>query len=99
VSSTGSASWRYRRAVFGLPGMLLTVLPSALRLFGTYRSTALRFLALLQMSVIGVHVAGLPIARYSVPFMPITILLAMFLIVWLVRRYREHQHTTALAHA
>jgi 4-amino-4-deoxy-L-arabinose transferase-like glycosyltransferase len=83
--------------LLGLAGMLLAFLPATLRLFGEYRATALRFLALLQLFVIGVHVVGLPIARYSVPFMPVAFLLAIFAIVWLVRRYREYQRMPALS--
>jgi len=77
--------------ILGILGMGLAFLPTTARLFGGYRTDALRFFALLQLFAIGVHVVGLPIARYSVPFMPITFLLATFFMVWLVRKYREHK--------
>lgn len=87
--------------ILGVLGMVLTFLPTTVRLFGDYRADVLRFLALLQLFAIGVHVVGLPIARYSVPFMPITFLLATFFMVWLVRKYKEHKQrglTLAAAH-
>lgn len=86
--------------VAGLLGMLLAFAPATQRLFGTYRAAGLRLLALLQLFAIGVHVVGLPIARYSVPFVPVTFLLAVFFVVWLLRRYANHKHQeTMLADA
>lgn len=77
--------------VMGVLGMLFAFSPGTKRLFGGYRADAIRFIALLQLFVIGVHVAGLPIARYSVPFMPMTFLLAIFFLMWVIRKYQEHQ--------
>lgn len=77
--------------VMGVLGMLFAFLPGTKRLSGGYRTDAIRFVALLQLFVIGVHVAGLPIARYSVPFMPMTFLLAIFFVMWVIRKYQEHQ--------
>jgi hypothetical protein len=74
--------------VCGLLGMLAAFLPRTGKLFGPVIARCMRLLALLQLYVIGVHVAGAPFARYSVPFRPLTFLLAVFLLVWLVRVYR-----------
>jgi hypothetical protein len=87
--------------LLGILGMVFAYMPATTRLFGRYRADALRFFALLQLFAIGVHVVGLPIARYSVPFMPITFLLAIFFVTWLVRRYGEHKRgelSLAVAH-
>jgi len=80
--------------IFGVLGTLIAFLPRTRRLFGDYRADAFRFLALLHLFVIGVHVAGLPIGRYSVPFRPLSFLLALFLLAWLFRAYREHRRGT-----
>jgi hypothetical protein len=87
--------------LLGILGMVFAYMPATMRLFGCYRADVLRFFALLHLFAIGVHVVGLPIARYSVPFMPITFLLAIFFVVWLVRRYREYKRrelSLAVAH-
>jgi hypothetical protein len=87
--------------VCGLLGTLVAFLPATRRLFGAYRVEAIRFLALLHLFAIGVHVAGLPLGRYSVPFRPITFLLAIFFIVWLCRSYLEQKgriSQVAIAH-
>lgn len=86
----------------GLLGMLFAFFPGTPRLFGAHRADTLRFIALLQLFAIGVHVVGLPIARYSVPFSPITFLLAIFFVVWLVRMYGQYMRKEpirAVAHA
>jgi hypothetical protein len=77
--------------IFGMLGTLIAFLPRTRRLFGDCRADALRFLALLHLFVVGVHVAGLPIGRYSVPFRPLSFLLGLFLLVWLFRNYREYR--------
>lgn len=82
--------------ILGILGMILAFLPSTLRLFGSYRAAAVRFTALLQLFAIGVHIAGLPIARYSVPFHPMTFLLAAFVVTWAARLYTEHQRSVSV---
>jgi hypothetical protein len=81
--------------VCGLLGTVAAFLPATRRLFGGYRADALQFLALLHLFAIGVHVIGLPIGRYSVPFLPLTFLLGIFLPVWLFRLYQEHKRRDA----
>lgn len=87
--------------VCGLLGMLVAFLPSTMRFFGSYRTDAIRFIALLHLFAIVVHVIGTPIGRYSVPFRPITFLLAIFFVLWLSRHYLEHKSRispVAIAH-
>jgi hypothetical protein len=73
--------------VCGVLGTFIAFLPATRILFGQFRADAIRFVALLHLFVIGVHVIGAPFARYSVPFRPITFLLAIFLFAWLFRSY------------
>lgn len=82
--------------VLGVLGMLIAFLPRTRTLFGEPVTRGIRFLALFHLFVIGVHVAGAPFARYSVPFRPLTFLLAVFVMVWAVRFY---QASKALASA
>lgn len=82
--------------VCGLLGMLAAFLPRTRRLFGPAIADCMRLLALLQLYVIGVHVAGAPFARYSVPFRPLTFLLAVFLLVWVVRAYWARTHKASV---
>ncbi|WP_199098860.1 hypothetical protein [Dyella sp. ASV21] len=87
---------------FGMLGMLLAFLPATRRLFGASRTDALRLLALLHLFAVGVHMVTQPFARYSVPFRPVSFLLAVFALVWLYRRYQEHrgqQAQTVASHA
>jgi hypothetical protein len=72
---------------FGVLGTFIAFLPRTRALFGESRAYGIRFLALLHLFVIGVHVAGAPFARYSVPFRPVTFFLAVFLLAWLFRSY------------
>ena len=76
---------------FGVAGTFVTFLPRTRALFGKSRADGIRFLALLHLFVIGVHVAGAPFARYSVPFRPVTFFLAVFLLVWLFRSYLAYR--------
>lgn len=88
--------------LFGLLGTFMAFLPNVRRLFGVATTNALRFIALLHAFAIGVHVVGLPISRYSVPFQPLSFLLAVFALVWAARLYQEHRKQTLLggsAHA
>jgi len=80
--------------IFGVLGTFVAFSPRTRRLFGEGRADALRFLALLHLFAIGVHIAGLPIGRYSVPFQPLSFLLAIFLLVWLYRFYQERQQSS-----
>jgi hypothetical protein len=85
----------------GLFGTLVALLPSTKRLFGGYRADAIRFIALLHLFAIAVHVMGTPIGRYSIPFRPITFLLAIFFVLWLSRSYLEQKgkiSSAAMAH-
>jgi hypothetical protein len=73
--------------VGGVLGTLIAFLPRTRLLFGQAKTEGIRFLALLHLFAIGVHVVGAPFARYSVPFRPVTFLLAVFLVTWLYRAY------------
>lgn len=77
--------------VLSVLGALMALLPAFRRLMDEPRINALRFLALVYLFAIGVHVVGLPIARYSVPFQPLGYVLAGFAVVVLYRLYRERQ--------
>lgn len=77
--------------IFGLLGTLVVFLPRTKFFFGRQRSDALRFIALLHLFAVGVHVIGLPLGRYSVPFRPVSFILAIFLVVWLYRLYQEQR--------
>lgn len=80
--------------LLGLLGTVLVFVPATRRLFGTSHADALRFLGLLHVFAIAVHVIGLPLARYSVPFQPLSFLLAVFSLVWMGRLYLEHRNRT-----
>ncbi|QAU23950.1 hypothetical protein EO087_08065 [Dyella sp. M7H15-1] len=73
--------------IFGLLGTCVAFLSRTKILFGSVKADGIRFVALLHLFAIGVHVMGAPFARYSVPFRPITFLLAIFLMVWIYRSY------------
>jgi hypothetical protein len=73
--------------VFGVLGTCVAFLPRTRRLFGPAKADGIRFVAFLHLFAMGVHVLGAPFARYSVPFRPITFLLALFFIVWVYRAY------------
>ncbi|MBE1161466.1 hypothetical protein [Dyella acidiphila] len=73
----------------GVLGMLFAFLPRTAALFAPRQTQGIRFLALLQLFAIGVHVVGAPFSRYSVPFRPLTFLLAVFLFVWLYRYFLQ----------
>lgn len=73
--------------ICGLLGTIIAFLPRTVLLFGVRRADALRLLALLHFFAIGVHVLGAPFARYSVPFRPLTFLLAIFFLCWLAGSY------------
>ncbi len=79
----------------GVLGTVVAFAPKTLALFGPLRTNGIRFLALLHLFAIGVHVVGAPFARYSVPFRPVTFLLAVFLIVWVSRNYAAYKHRLA----
>ncbi len=78
--------------VCGVLGTLVAFAPRTRTLFGAAKTDGLRLLALLHLFAIGVHVAGAPFARYSVPFRPVTFLLAVFLLVWIARSYAAWKH-------
>jgi hypothetical protein len=71
----------------GLLGTFVAFMPRTRARFNPFQVAAIRWIALLHLFAIAVHVAGAPFARYSVPFRPITFLLAVFLIVWIVRGF------------
>jgi hypothetical protein len=73
--------------ICGLLGTIVAFFPRTVLLFGARSADALRLLALLHFFAIGVHVLGAPFARYSVPFRPLTFLLAIFFLCWVVRNY------------
>jgi Dolichyl-phosphate-mannose-protein mannosyltransferase len=73
--------------LFGLLGTLVAFFPRSRVPFSAHDVVAMRFLALLHIFVIMVHVVGTPIARYSVPFRPLTFLLSVFFVVWIYRGY------------
>ena len=73
--------------ICGLLGNIVAFLPQTTALFGGPNTDGLRFVALLHAFAIGVHVIGAPFARYSVPFRPLTFLLAIFFVLWLTRSY------------
>jgi len=75
--------------VCGLLGTFIAFLPSTSVCFSARNTDGIRFLALLHIFVIGVHVVGAPFARYSVPFRPLTFLLAIFFLLWIIRSYRQ----------
>ena len=75
--------------VCGLLGTFAAFSPRTSACFSSRDTDGLRFLALLHIFAIGVHVAGAPFARYSVPFRPVTFLLAVFFLLWLIRNYRQ----------
>ena len=77
--------------IFGVLGTLVAFLPKSKQLFGQTRVNGIRFLALLHLFAIGVHVVGAPFARYSFPFRPVTFLLAVFFVAWLYRAYVAHK--------
>jgi len=74
--------------VCGLLGTFAVFFPRTSVIFSARDTDGLRFLALLHIFAIGVHVVGAPFARYSVPFRPLTFLLAIFFLLWLIRSYR-----------
>jgi hypothetical protein len=76
----------------GVLGTVVAFTPKTLALFGPLKTDGIRFLALLHLFAIGIHVAGAPFARYSVPFRPVTFLLAVFLVVWASRSYAAYKH-------
>ena len=75
--------------ICGILGTLVAFAPKTRTLFGARKADGLRLLALLHLFAIGVHIAGAPFARYSVPFRPVTFLLAIFFLVWVARSYVE----------
>ncbi|RDJ00352.1 hypothetical protein DVT68_06005 [Dyella solisilvae] len=77
--------------ILSVLGALMAFLPVTRRQFDERSADAWRFLALMYLFAIGVHVVGLPIARYSVPFQPLGYLFAGFQLVLLYRFYRERQ--------
>jgi 4-amino-4-deoxy-L-arabinose transferase-like glycosyltransferase len=78
-----------------LPLMLLGAAGLALALVGVARrdrSEAGRALGLLAVTLafaIALHMVGLPLARYAVPFRPLTFLFALYAIVAIVRALRR----------
>jgi hypothetical protein len=73
--------------ICGLLGTVVAFLPQTAAFFGGPQTDGLRFVALLHAFTIGVHIIGAPFARYSVPFRPLTFLLAIFFLLWLARSY------------
>jgi hypothetical protein len=84
--------------VCGLLGTVTVFFSRTSACFSARNTDSLRFLALLHIFAIGVHVVGAPFARYSVPFRPLTFLLAVFFLLWVIRNYRNSRPmTTAVA--
>jgi hypothetical protein len=83
--------------ICGLLGTVAAFLPKTVSLFGVRDADALRVLALLHFFAIGVHVLGAPFARYSVPFRPLTFLLAIFFLCWVVRNYSAMKELRTVA--
>jgi hypothetical protein len=84
--------------VCGLLGTFTVFFPRTSNCFSARNTDSIRFLALLHIFAIGVHVVGAPFARYSVPFRPLTFLLAVFFLLWVIRNYRySRPMTTAVA--
>jgi hypothetical protein len=80
----------------GLLGTWVAFVPRTRALFSRFQAEGIRFVALLHIFAIGVHLLGAPFARYSVPFRPITFTLAVFFVVWVIRYLRERQHSNVL---
>ena len=76
--------------LLGLVGTLLAFVPAATRWLSAPAVMGMRAAAFIHAYFVLVHLAALPLSRYSVPFRPLTYLLAIFalgcLVTWVRRR-------------
>lgn len=85
--------------LLGLLGTLLAFWPAALRLamLRPTQAVGLRLVAFVHGYFVLVHLAALPLSRYSVPFRPLSYLLAAFALLCLVRLLQRLREKASLA--
>jgi hypothetical protein len=66
--------------LLALAGTLLAFVPAACRWLPEQAVTGMRVAAFVHAYFLLVHLAALPLSRYSVPFRPLTYLMAIFAI-------------------
>jgi hypothetical protein len=75
--------------LLALGGNLLAFVPAATRWLGASAAAGLRVAAFVHAYFMLVHLAALPLSRYSVPFRPLTYLMAIFALGCLVAGVRR----------
>jgi len=81
--------------LLGLAGTVLAFVPAASRWLPGRAVDGVRAVALVHAYFIAVHLAALPLSRYSVPFRPLTALLAVFALACVVAWWRRRAGVAA----
>lgn len=75
--------------MFGLAGTALAFTSWTRQMFSPGQVLVLQCMALVHAYFVLVHMAALPLSRYSVPFRPLSYLMAVFALAWLARIARR----------